>query len=913
MPPGDTLTSIRDSLAAVAGPIRDTFVQVVVQTPPEKAKSLLERATTGNGAIDTVLVTAIVTLAILGIIRLIKWWMSAAILRYYKPGDIAMAKQHFIPNAISIQQGPKGKEDFKTLMAGEGAQVVDFISYIKTCEHRFFFLTAPTGVGKTSFLSNVYAAYEQDSRRSKWPTLLFGHFHSEDTWTVIRDINNLKEGEHLKTLLLPPTKYKIQKPSKTILLLDGLDEFVGDTFKTADEFWDKLAAEWTKRSHELPRFQKVVIAVREQFLQFEDDGRDGSDRKGLKTYAINGQKWYKMRLQPFDAAKAEAFIELRYKENKAELGKARKNRQAIQQIEATNALNAPAGADEATSILGIPLVLNYIHELDADDIRKQREERLLAAGGQPENEAGENDWHTTVANRYDVYSVIVDNWLEREKEDMKLADDDDLNLLMRFSEELAFHMLHRCGLRAGQRIPEGQFLDFEAGFFARQRQKFTTHFTDRSLLMRDQENKVGFVHGSFQEYFLASYAIRKGKESLSGDKKKDTELKEARAAIDSLLSSDANVFARDMVLRWGWDAVKGAKKPAPFGKSYTSKFPATLSSVPPVKVAEDWLRYIESVSSYESIQTMLLENLGGTLGRIDMNWRAHFTALEELYITNDVFYKADIPNKRMQRFIRFFRDFIVGIELRNIPTVGEELACFDGTRNVKKLTLERMELNENPLRFFLKSRNSLQHFAVGINNLSNDALIQFSGVGNLWSLELCYNFFTAEILAVFKNSFSKLSSLLFQNHTGQDDTEVFEILPARGNWRELGFSHASFVTLYDYYLAGSQEDLTKLTLSDVGLTDEDLQMLSSFPNLTHLALTDGGLTGTGFIDFFPGKHTLEEIHLDSNPLREDAIDALCDFSKLKILSLLNCSPQNPKTIAALRAKGIKVIITYDDL
>jgi len=243
---------------------------------------------------------------------------------------------------------------------------------------------------------------------------------------------------------------KISTPSKTILILDALDEN-NDAVKDYNVFKDKL-------EKAIARFRIVIITCRTQF--FADEENEPKESK-LAYYGKNRtlQVYHSHYISVFDADDIENYLKQKYR--------SRKKRKQAKRI-----------VDKCSSLMVRPLLLSYIDDL------------LLYP-------------NVSLVFVFEIYKILIDKWLEREvkfwesRKGMLMKDLKDRLLL--FSEVLAVEIYNKREERGGLFISAEEVEAFmkERGFTE------SYSYTGRSLVNRDSAGKIKFAHKSFLEYFLA--------------------------------------------------------------------------------------------------------------------------------------------------------------------------------------------------------------------------------------------------------------------------------------------------------------------------------------------------------------------------------------------------------------------------
>ncbi len=238
---------------------------------------------------------------------------------------------------------------------------------------------------------------------------------------------------------------KIPNKKDTILLLDALDE---------DE---KAFSNPQKRIAELVvltrEFRKVIITCRIQFFSNEKDEPFEIELKRHSDIGID--QFGKMYLSPFGDQEIAQFIKKTYK-NRAFRNQATR---LVRQI---------------PDVVVRPMVLRHL-----DD---------LISGGR------------TIERKLDMYDIIVDNWVEREKYNVEPTKRPNFRQnILRFSEEIAVHIYNN------PIDNELVILSDDIDRYAEQNDIILSclELKARSLLNSGEDNQYKFSHKAYLEYFLA--------------------------------------------------------------------------------------------------------------------------------------------------------------------------------------------------------------------------------------------------------------------------------------------------------------------------------------------------------------------------------------------------------------------------
>lgn len=242
---------------------------------------------------------------------------------FFTPVDVKNATQYYVPTKCQNIAPSKEHEPGQTHAFATKEKLIPFFLKrgfkYKTDDQRFYIILADSGMGKTTFMINLYLRYV-----SQW----FGH----------------KCKIRLLPLGFPEVDAEINKiedQENTILLLDAFDE---DSRAVAD--YKKRMEEILKKVF---RFRKVIFTCRTQFFPSEEEepGETGILRFGDKRgYHV----FHKLYLSPFDDKDIKKYI--RKKFSFLSFGKKRKAMQIVEQ---------------SPSLMVRPMLLNNIDDLLASD------------------------------------------------------------------------------------------------------------------------------------------------------------------------------------------------------------------------------------------------------------------------------------------------------------------------------------------------------------------------------------------------------------------------------------------------------------------------------------------------------------------------------------------------------------------
>ena len=372
---------------------------------------------------------------------------------YFDKIKVKNATKFFIPTRF--QNISPTKEDEPGISLKHVAKqflIPKFIDEIfkgKKESDKFYLILADSGMGKTTFLINLYMEYNSFFNfKSKYKIKLFPFGHSE---TIIR-IKELADNHDLA--------------KETIILLDAFDEYkdlippkISDGL-TQDERFRKIL----DQIFELVKdFKYVIISSRSQFFPDEDTPYELNipcfNKDGFHTLS-------KLYLSPFDDNEIELFLRKKYGIIKFwNAGKKRRAKQIF---------------SKSQYLMARPMLLSYIDFL-VDDNKK--------------------DYSTS----FEIYETLVARWIEREakkrKHNHELRNKFKSDLLI-FSQLAAEKIYESGDYSQGISEIEAKTLCKDHGLNLE-----GYEITGQSLLTRDAASNWKFAHKSIYEFFLADKAL----------------------------------------------------------------------------------------------------------------------------------------------------------------------------------------------------------------------------------------------------------------------------------------------------------------------------------------------------------------------------------------------------------------------
>lgn len=344
----------------------------------------------------------------------------------------------------------------------------------KNNDQRFYMILADSGMGKTTFMINLYLSYTKKNwlkKRNKIKLYPLGHFNSF---------------EEIKQI---PEKEKEQ----TILLLDAFDEDSHAAENYQKRFSELLDEVW--------RFKEVVITCRTQFFpsQEEEPHRTGL----LKMGGNKGEHvFHKLYLTPFNDSDVKKFI-----------------RKKFPFFQFNKRIKAFKIVERCPNLMIRPMLLNYIEKIIARQIKIKKFK--IRFNFLPFNYLTffKFDYEFIIKTYssidikkldkvYQIYKLLIQKWIEREARGMVEGKEEFMNELYSFSKQIAINMHEMRKERDGYLIFKDDMSEFA---FKHNIKLEDLEMKSKSLLNRNADGFYKFSHKSILEYFLAREAIENKK------------------------------------------------------------------------------------------------------------------------------------------------------------------------------------------------------------------------------------------------------------------------------------------------------------------------------------------------------------------------------------------------------------------
>ncbi|MEI6638865.1 MAG: formylglycine-generating enzyme family protein, partial [Chlorobium sp.] len=320
-------------------------------------------------------------------------------------------------------------------------------AFRKKEKEKFYLVLADSGMGKTTFMINLYLRYNSllniGRRPYKIKLLPFGNKG------ILNSIQEIKKNSDV---------------SKTILLLDAFDEYHK---LLPSETPDKLSDEerFEKLLHEVidlvQDFREIVMTSRTQYFP-----RQENKIYKLEIPRPDGEGAYelvKMYLSPFDDREVSSYLIKKYGIFRFWNRKKKKIAQEI--------------VNNSPKLMVRPMLLNYIDDFVDGKVRYN--------------------------NTWQIYEALVNGWINREvkkREHENKETEQFRQKLHAYSQLVALRIYEKRKETKNWCLSKHDATDIDAGLKGYQ-------MTGQSLLTRDAENNWKFSHKSILEFFLAKEAL----------------------------------------------------------------------------------------------------------------------------------------------------------------------------------------------------------------------------------------------------------------------------------------------------------------------------------------------------------------------------------------------------------------------
>ena len=400
---------------------------------------------------------------IVGIVKFIHWitlrnnqWLLNENLRpYFSASDVDRATRYYIPTKFQNVSPTADEEPGKSHMASAKELLmpmfIDKVFKNKHADTKYYLILADAGMGKTTFLINLFLNYARNpvrnlSASNDNQTIRLFPLGSPDIWSDIKAIKNKRD---------------------TILLLDAFDEDI----KAVDDY----DARMKEILEETKEFKEIIITCRTQF--FPSD-KEIPDDTGYATFGgeQGSYKFQRVYLSVFDETDISTYLKKRFS-----FFQFSKRRKAFEIVE------------KSPNLVMRPMLLSYINDfVEADRSFKYSYEIY---------EVLIEKWIERESKKHGIRKKYHTEEKYRE-------------LLLNFSRALAVNLYQKREERGGYYITKTdiiagtgkfQITDIDSDGMGE------TEVRSKSLLNRDAEGKYKFSHKSILEYFLAKELNENGR------------------------------------------------------------------------------------------------------------------------------------------------------------------------------------------------------------------------------------------------------------------------------------------------------------------------------------------------------------------------------------------------------------------
>lgn len=420
---------------------------------------ILERlglpADTLNLLILAVLIAGLLSVIIGFLWKLIKWiilFRNQEILNndltpYFSKQDVDRATRYFIPTRYQNVSPSDDEEPGRKYIASAQEELIPlFLKKIFSSDgNKYYLILADTGMGKTTFLINLYLQY-----KNQWKNFF--------TLTKSYDIVMFPLG-HPDAL---QEVEKIQDKRNTILLLDAFDEDV----KALDNHKERMN-EILSKVHD---FREVVITCRTQFFPSQEEEPHFA---GYYSFGESGEyKFQKLYLSVFDNKDVKRYLKKRF--SIFSIRNYLKAKSIIQKI--PNLVVRPMLLSRIDDLLDSDKNFEYTFQIYEVMIEKWIERESKKRGIREKYGSSEN--YQKLLYQFSR-ELALDLYRNKKKRGGYLISKD---------EEIALHS-------------EIQIADIENEY--KQLSLTEKEARSQSLLNRNSSGQYKFSHKSFFEYFLA--------------------------------------------------------------------------------------------------------------------------------------------------------------------------------------------------------------------------------------------------------------------------------------------------------------------------------------------------------------------------------------------------------------------------
>lgn len=404
--------------------------------------------------LSTVLFLILVSLIIFKIKRLYKRWkeLQKKKAQFRSQVDYSKEKQarrYYIDTQYQNASPTREEEPGFTHKYISRSKLIPFLINTGFVEERnsdkFFLVLGDSGMGKTTFMINLFFAYHRLFARREFD-LKFYRLSNSNT------LENIKQ--------IP-----VHEANNTILLLDALDEDSGIIPKTPEEDEEEV---FRKRIDEIidavQNFREVVFTCRTQYFPGQEN--DPYELKVKRTDERGYYTFKKLYISPFTDGEVRLYLRKKY------------GWLPLQNYSRRKA--ARETVLKSRNLMVRPMLLNYIDYLIED----------------------EKMYDST----YSIYETLIEKWLDRESEKRKGIYEKDKfkKSLKELSESITRHIYIKYQNFKDLSLSKAEMLEVSKSFNIDLRPE---EVTGQSLLTSDGFGNWKFAHKSIFEFFLAKLLL----------------------------------------------------------------------------------------------------------------------------------------------------------------------------------------------------------------------------------------------------------------------------------------------------------------------------------------------------------------------------------------------------------------------
>lgn len=437
----------------------DKIIEAILKLIPISKYLELIGVNKESAAALTVIVATIVIYILVGYLK--KWYdfsqatkASKDLSPYYDYLKVKKSVQYYIPTygqnfSPTHEEDPSASNKFivkKNLISW----------FLKTAfnekkeSDKFYLILADSGMGKTTFMINLYLRYNSVFNRNRKYKIKLLPFSDDRILDNLKDISKKRE-----------------EVRDTILLLDAFDEYKG---VFPPEYPDGLTDEerFRKRLDEIFEitrdFREVVITSRTQYFPGQENQPyelkiPSFDEKGFHVLS-------KLYLSPFSEKEINCYLNKKFGFLKFWNRKKKRIAKGI--------------VNDSPKLMVRPMLLSYIDYLVDENV--------------------------SYKNTFDIYETLIYKWIEREANKRKYEAKNRAQFkrdLYNFSKLISLEIYNNRKHSGSLSINKQQALDLcntnsiNLKYY---------EITGQSLLTRDINNNWKFAHKSILEFFLAKNA-----------------------------------------------------------------------------------------------------------------------------------------------------------------------------------------------------------------------------------------------------------------------------------------------------------------------------------------------------------------------------------------------------------------------